>query len=249
MFRDFWELEVTNRAEKQITRLDKEWKLEFTKEDPSLSRAVFNANKRFILPCCFLHLCLMTISRLVPAFINQQILEWLVLGKTDNSVYIWVGLLALATCSRAFFWSYSFEFIEILSHRLRVQLNTLVYQKILRLSLNGFNQTSIGTIINYIANDTMFSERAVAVFCLFTGAPIMIVVSTTLLIWMSGWAGVIGLATYLVLFFMVAVVTSKTGALRSKTGKIADQRISLMEEMLNAIQVVKMSGRGSLCRI
>ena len=68
----------------------------------------------------------------------------------------------------------------------------------------------------------------------------MIVVSTTLLIWMSGWAGVIGLATYLVLFFMVAVVTSKTGALRSKTGKIADQRISLMEEMLNAIQVVKM---------
>ena len=172
VFRDFWELDDSDRAVNQIDRLEKEWKVELTKENPSLSKAVFRANKWHILPCCFIQIYLLS-TRLVVAFITQPLLEWLVLGRTDNSVYIWVGLLALATCSRTFFLHYLLEFEEIVSHRMRVQLNTLVYQKILRLSLNGYNQTTIGTIINYIANDTMFYERAMMMLCFFVGTPIM----------------------------------------------------------------------------
>ena len=36
VFRDFWELDDSDRAVNQKTRLEKEWKVELTRENPSV---------------------------------------------------------------------------------------------------------------------------------------------------------------------------------------------------------------------
>ena len=154
-FEDCWELDDDFRAEKNSIQIEAEWTIELIKDKPNLSRAIFRANKGYILPVLLIHLFILS-SRVAIAFITQPLLEWLVLGKEDNSVYIYVCLLALLTIVRSTITPVLVEYEQVISHQNRVQLNTMLYKKILKLSLDGYNQTSIGTMVNCIANDTMF---------------------------------------------------------------------------------------------
>ena len=203
------------------------------------NRAVLRANKAVILKSGFLSLfCLVT--RFVMPFITNELLRWFQLDDTDNSVYIYVTLLALASGLHSSILPRILEFQTTIGHGIRVQLNTLLYKKILRLSSDGTNKTSIGTMINYVANDTMFYEKGLLMFTLMCGTPFILLTTFIVLIYITGWAGVIGLAVYFIVMTLVTLMGIKMGALRSKTGQEADKRISTMEEMLNAINVVKM---------
>ena len=88
----------------------------------------------------------------------------------------------------------------VIGHNIRVQLNTLIYKKILRLSSQGYSQTSVGTMVNYVANDTMFYERAAFHFGIMISAPFALGTSIPVLIYMTGVPGVIGTVAYLFLF-------------------------------------------------
>ena len=68
----------------------------------------------------------------------------------------------------------------------------------------------------------------------------MFVISTTFLIYTTGLSAVIGLAIYCVMVGLVVILAIKTGRLRSKTGEEADHRLSVLEELLSAMQIVKM---------
>ena len=76
-------------------------------------------------------------ARLALPFVVREIIAWIVNEKTDNSVYVYIGLLAFLALFFGFGWSILFEYQEITSHRIRLQVNTLIYKKVLRLSLSG----------------------------------------------------------------------------------------------------------------
>ena len=238
LFEDCWELDDDFRAEQNSIQIEAEWAKELIKDKPNLSRAIFRANKGYILPVLIIHLFILS-SRVAIAFITQPLLEWLVLGKGDNSVYIYVGLLALLTIVRSTITPVLVEYEQVISHQNRVQLNTMLYKKILKLSLDGYNQTSIGTMVNYIANDTMFYEKF-SIIGFIVAAPVTLITAVGLLIHVGRWPAVIGLGIYMVLFVCTTLIGGKMGSLRSKTGQAADKRLTILEEMLNAIQVVKM---------
>ena len=92
--------------------------------------------------------------------------------KTDNSVYLYVGFLSLLTLVNGVFESIVMENIEMCGHQVRLQVVTLVYKKMLRLSPKGLSQTSGGKLINLVANDTMFYEALSAAFSLAVGPAI-----------------------------------------------------------------------------
>ena len=104
----------------------------------------------------------------------------------------------------------------------------------------GLAQTSIGTLVNLVANDTMFYEKSVMMIGQVVACPVVLFISILLLIMITGWSGAIGLILYFILFFFVIELGRYMGTLRTKTGHQADQRITILEELLNAIQVVKM---------
>lgn len=66
--------------------------------------------------------------------------------------------------------SITYEYAEIYSHTIRLQVNTLIYKKVLRLSLQGLSQTSTGNLVNLVANDTMFYEMTLSAIGLTVGS-------------------------------------------------------------------------------
>ena len=68
----------------------------------------------------------------------------------------------------------------------------------------------------------------------------MFIASIVVLIYIAGWSAVIGLVVYCIMVFVVLGLMAKMGALRTKTGQEADERLSVLEELLSAMQVVKM---------
>ena len=66
--------------------------------------------------------------------------------------------------------SITFEYAETYSHTIRLQVNTLIYKKVLRLSLQGLSQTSTGNLVNLVANDTMFYEMTLSAIGLTVGS-------------------------------------------------------------------------------
>ena len=125
-------------AKSQVEVLETEWNDQLKTESPSLAKAVYQANKARLLWGLF-WMTILQSGRLALPFAVREVIAWIVSEKKDNSVYIYVGLIAFLAFFNGFGVSKLFEYLETTSHRIRVQLNTLVYKKVLRLSLLGWD--------------------------------------------------------------------------------------------------------------
>lgn len=132
--------------------------------------------------------------------------------------------------------------ITSFSNGMKVRLATcsLIYRKSLRLSSTALGNTSVGKVVNLLSNDvSRFDIVSVFLHCLWL-APLLTIVVGVLLYLQVGSAGLIGM-------LVIAVVTplqSYTGKLSSKfrlqTAIRTDERVRLMDEIINGIQVIKL---------
>lgn len=128
-----------------------------------------------------------------------------------------------------------------LGMRLRIACSSLVYRKILRLSKTSANKTAGGQIINLLSNDV---SRFDQVFIFLHYIWIMPIQGGAIayLIWrqvnIAAFAGV----------FLITIQTIPlqgylgkwASKLRSKIAPRTDERVRLMSEIINGIQVIKM---------
>ena len=128
-------LDRKSLAKSQVEILETVWDDQLKTESPSLAKAIYQANRTRLL-LSLLYMMLIHFGRLALPFVVREIIAWIVSEKKDNSVYIYVGVLAFLAIYNAFGWSILFEYQEITSHRIRLQVNTLIYKKVLRLSLS-----------------------------------------------------------------------------------------------------------------
>ena len=118
---DCWEPSDDDKAATITAQLEKEWLVELEKDQPSLSWAVFRANKNALFKTCFVSLFAFS-TRLAMPFILRELLRWFALGNEDNSVYIYVTLLLIATGLHALLLPRMLEWQTIVGHQIRVQL-------------------------------------------------------------------------------------------------------------------------------
>ena len=135
-------------AKSQVQVLESVWNDQLKTESPSLAKAIYHANRTRLL-LGLLYMIFIQIGRLALPFFVREIISWIVSERKDNSVYIYVGVLAFLALCNAFGWSVLFEYQEITSHRIRLQVNTLIYKKVLRLSLSGQDHTEKKAIVNF----------------------------------------------------------------------------------------------------
>ena len=131
--------EQKSLAKSQVEVLEPVWNDQLKTKSPSLAKAIYQANKARLLWGLF-WMTIIQSGRLALPFAVREIISWIVNEKKDNSVYIYVGLLAFLAFFNGFGVSILFEYLETTSHRIRVQVNTLIYKKVLRLSLLGRDQ-------------------------------------------------------------------------------------------------------------
>ena len=212
-----------------------------TTSNPKLLKVLMHTFGFYLLMpgiLCFIEECIILI--LQPWFMGQLMLYFKLEGTSSVMSWIYaVGILLMSVCYNITHHLYFFS-LQMLGMRLRVAVGSLIYRKALKLSNESLSKFTIGKIINLQTNDVNRFDNAVIFFHHLWIAPLQLLI-VIYLTWQQ-----VGALTFLcagiVLLFMLLQgwLTKKAYNLRGETAKRTDERISLMNEIINGIKVIKM---------
>jgi ATP-binding cassette subfamily C (CFTR/MRP) protein 4 len=211
---------------------------------PSLLRTFYRTYRQKFLPK-ILWICLETVMKISQAILAGFLMNFLAETASDHPPPLSQGLwfsAGIAFCT----------FINTITHHqfffhmahaallMRVSVTGLLYQKILKLHVSSFIKTPPGQVINLISNDVRKFEG----FCIF--APFLFTGPfEVLLVIVCMWQliGPFCLVGYTLMFLTLPIqryFSRRFVALSRKASEFGDSRVSIMKEIINGIDILKM---------
>ncbi|CAF1923142.1 unnamed protein product [Rotaria magnacalcarata] len=188
---------------------------------------------------------LMKVIHDVLQFSGPMILKQVLTFLTDPTAPGWLGLFyaallgATVVCQTLFLQAY-FHRQYVVGLRFRSAITALVYRKSLKLSSSAKQGTTVGEIVNLMSIDaSRFGELTSYIHVLWSG-PFQIVLALVLLYRQMQLAIIPGLLLLLLLIPMNLYLQRIQKKLTTKQMKLKDQRIKMMNEILNGIKVLKL---------
>ncbi|XP_075262866.1 ATP-binding cassette subfamily C member 4-like isoform X2 [Convolutriloba macropyga] len=126
------------------------------------------------------------------------------------------------------------------SYRLRIVLNLLIYDKVIRLKSYMLNETSSGEILNMVSIDLGKFDFVGMFLTFFLVAPFYFTGKAICSYFIIGWPGVVGSSLFLILIPIQLSFTRLFARYRVKSATVADERVKLMREIIDGIRVIKM---------
>ncbi|XP_013411190.1 multidrug resistance-associated protein 1 isoform X2 [Lingula anatina] len=221
---------------KDVTKQDK---TSYT-HHPALLKALFKA---FGFPWAISLFGEVTFVVLV--LINPQLLKLLIGFTQDKDEYMWKGLVYAALiylCSMA--QSLLFEQLDVVrckvGFRMRSATVHAVYRKALVLSNGARKSTTVGEIVNLMSVDATKLDSVTHCFSFFLRASLKIVFALYFLWQLLGPCIMGGLGVMLLLIPVNGIVAKFQRKLRLSRMDHKDNRIKLMNEILNGMKVLKL---------
>ncbi|KAL5274290.1 ABCC4 family protein [Megaselia abdita] len=149
------------------------------------------------------------------------------------------GLILCSVFNVLFMHSYMLANIH-LGMKIRVAMCSMIYRKSLRLSKTALGDTTAGQVVNLISNDVGRLDLAMIFLHYLWMGPVETIL-ITYLIWREiGTASFFGVAFMLLFIPLQGYLGKKTSVLRLRTALRTDERVRLMNEIVQGIQVIKM---------
>ncbi|XP_006608778.1 probable multidrug resistance-associated protein lethal(2)03659 isoform X2 [Apis dorsata] len=125
--------------------------------------------------------------------------------------------------------------------KVRVACCTLIYRKILKLSNSVLeNETSAGQMVNFLSNDVNRLDYFVfGIHYLWIG-PLQIFVIAYLIFREIGWGAITGMTTFLLCIPLQMYLGKKVSRLTLVTAQKIDNRLSLMNQIIAGVEIIKM---------
>nr|CAD7441513.1 unnamed protein product [Timema bartmani] len=126
--------------------------------------------------------------------------------------------------------------------RIRIACCSLIYRKVLKLSMVSSGKTTTGWLVNLLSNDVNRFDMVTLFLHFIWIAPLQVLLVTYFFWQYVGVAAFIGVAFIFLQTIPVQSYMSKlTSDLREKIAVKTDERVRLMNEIICGIQVIKMS--------
>jgi ATP-binding cassette, subfamily C (CFTR/MRP), member 1 len=154
--------------------------------------------------------------------------------------YLMVGALFVVSFSLAIFNGLYFQKTFVVGFRIRTGLISAIYRKALRISSSAKKDTTVGEIVNLMSVDAQrFFELVSYVHVLWSG-PLIIGVTIYLLWVQLGIAVTAGIAVMILITPLSGIIAAKLRDLQVLQMKIKDERVKIMNEVLNGMKVLKL---------
>ncbi|XP_078362204.1 ATP-binding cassette sub-family C member 4-like [Oculina patagonica] len=241
---DFLPLHQEERTRDLTERLQKQWNSDLQKcneegTEPKLWKSVIKiiSFKEFCL--CLSLLLLESVGRIMqPLLIG--ILVYLLRVRNADPVYLYLCAGLMTFNGLTYILSnYSGFILELLGMKLRSALQGLIFQKITLMGQQTLQEVTTGHVIDLISNDLKRIEQAPIdlLYCMTSLAEIPIAAS--LMVYLIGWQSILGVLLILATMPYILTISSLCAKIRGQVAEVSDQRISLMDELVSGIRVLK----------
>ncbi|KAL5097024.1 hypothetical protein RYX36_001351 [Vicia faba] len=236
--KDIWKLDTWERTEELNSKFQKCWAKESEKPKPWLLKAL-NASLggRFWWGGIFK--IGNDLSQFTGPLILNQLLQSMQNGDPAGMGYIYafsifVGVVFGVLCEAQYFQN-----VMRVGYRLRSTLVAAVFRKSLRLTHEARKQFASGKITNLMTTDAESLQQICQSLHTLWSAPFRITIAMVLLYNELGAASLIGALLLVLMFPLQTLIISRMQKLSKEGLQRTDKRISLMNEILAAMDTVK----------
>uniref|UniRef100_A0A9J7YMS9 Multidrug resistance-associated protein 1 n=1 Tax=Cyprinus carpio carpio TaxID=630221 RepID=A0A9J7YMS9_CYPCA len=180
-------------------------------------------------------------------FVGPEILRLLIQFVNDSSAPTWHGyfyttLLLVCTCVQTLILQKYFHVCFVTGMRLRTAIVGAVYRKVSALVItNAARRTStVGEIVNLMSVDAQRFMDLITYINMIWSAPLQVILALYFLWQNLGPSVLAGVAVMVLMVPLNAVIAMKTKTYQVAQMKSKDNRIKLMNEVLNGIKVLKL---------
>lgn len=262
---DLWALNPNDASAEVAHKFDKYWqrslkkreisnnaKASFTKSSASVNfKPQVEKKKASILPALciafgaqFLFGALLKLVNDILMFISPQILRMLI-GFVEGDEpswrgYLYAGLLLATAIVQTLLLAHYFTRMYLVGMRIRSALTSAIYKKSLRMSNGARKESTVGEIVNLMSVDAHRFLELTAYLNMIWSAPLQIALSLYFLWDILGPSVLAGLVVMVILIPVNSFIANRVKTLQIRQMKYKDERVKLMNEVLNGIKVLKM---------
>ncbi|XP_063866337.1 multidrug resistance-associated protein 1-like isoform X3 [Scylla paramamosain] len=180
-------------------------------------------------------------------FLSPQILSALITftESTQEEAPAWHGILyavLMLVCAQcqSFLLGQYFAWMMVVGLRMRTGIISAVYGKAMRISSSAKKESTVGEIVNLMSVDAQRFMDITTYINMLWSAPMQIILAIYFLWNLLGPSVLAGLAVMIVLIPINGFIANQTKKLQIKQMKLKDERVKLMNEILNGIKVLKL---------
>uniref|UniRef100_A0A803Y2R0 Multidrug resistance-associated protein 1 n=1 Tax=Meleagris gallopavo TaxID=9103 RepID=A0A803Y2R0_MELGA len=178
-------------------------------------------------------------------FAGPEILKLLINFVNNKSApnwqgYFYTGLLFVCACLQTLILHQYFHICFVTGMRLKTAIVGVIYRKALVITNSARKTSTVGEIVNLMSVDAQrFMDLATYINMIWS-APLQVILALYLLWQNLGPSVLAGVAVMILLVPVNAVMAMKTKTYQVAQMKSKDNRIKLMNEILNGIKVLKL---------
>ncbi|KAM8705280.1 hypothetical protein ACLKA7_009702 [Drosophila subpalustris] len=220
------------------------WERELKRSKPSVLHMIFKAYGSRFVPICILYsLVEILLHTMQPLLLGRLVFFFSESNDGDiskESAYLYaMGVVLCSLVTGLCYHPFMFYLFK-LGARVRLACAGLVYRKCLRVSVAADNSGISGYAIAIMATDLpQFNETFYFFHELWKG-PLEGIIFGYIIYQVIGWPALVGIASIIV-FIPLQVWTAKaTARFKHLSAEYGDERVKLMNEIISAMQVIKM---------
>uniref|UniRef100_A0A671NEJ6 Multidrug resistance-associated protein 1 n=1 Tax=Sinocyclocheilus anshuiensis TaxID=1608454 RepID=A0A671NEJ6_9TELE len=262
--KDLWSLNTEDKSQRVVPQLVRRWDQECNKVKRSEDGQPIEESEILLAktlqktgePSLFCALCqtfgpyflvssLYKIIHDILMFVGPEILRLLIQFVNDSSAPTWHGyfyttLLFVCTCVQTLILQKYFHVCFVTGMRLRTAIVGAVYRKALVITNAARRTSTVGEIVNLMSVDAQRFMDLITYINMIWSAPLQVILALYFLWQNLGPSVLAGVAVMVLMVPVNAVIAMKTKTYQVAQMKSKDNRIKLMNEVLNGIKVLKL---------
>ncbi|KAF5294167.1 hypothetical protein FQR65_LT10878 [Abscondita terminalis] len=240
---DVYEVLDNFQSKKLCERLEKEWKKELKKKNPSILKALLRMfGVQFVLWGLGIFFFTMVSESIVRPTLIGKLMTYFEPGatvtKNQGFAYI-VGIVASTICLILYDNTYLVS-LMLIGLKVRVACSSLIYKKCLKLNLNANPEYESGKAVTLITKDVGHFGNAADFGHMLIFALPRIFIAVCVMYRAIGVTALIASGCLFTLIPLHALFGWMTSSYRLKTASKTDKRFKVTQEIITAMRIIKM---------